>query len=76
MGRKITVYLTDEELTKLEDLCKANGQNNNSRIIKLAISKLHADAGALKEHKAGILKEHSLTKGYHGKVIEIEGLKT
>jgi len=42
LGKRLEVYLTNEEARKLEELCEVNG-NNKSRLIKNAISILHAN---------------------------------
>lgn len=51
MGRVIQIYLTNEELKKMRDLCKAYGENSNSRIVKLAIAELHVHCDTLKSHR-------------------------
>ena len=67
MGKPITVYLTDEELKKMQELCDKTG-DCPSRIVKLAITELHVHADTLKTHRP-------LSKLFaHEPVIVIEGL--
>ena len=51
MGQKITVYLTDGELDKMKELCAAYGEDNKSRIVKIAISELHVNCDTLAVHR-------------------------
>ena len=50
MGKAMTVYLTDEELKKMKDLCDNSGECP-SRIVKIAIGELHVNADTLKTHR-------------------------
>ena len=68
LGKKLTVYLTDAELKKMQDLCDATG-DCPSRIVKLAITELHVNADTLKTHRP----LRKLIR--HEPVIVIEGLK-
>lgn len=50
MGKRLEVYLTNEEAQKMKELCDAL-DTNQSRIVKLAISELHVNADTLKIHR-------------------------
>jgi hypothetical protein len=41
MGEYVTVYLTTEELNKVKELSEFYGEESRSRILKLALAKLH-----------------------------------
>lgn len=41
MGETITVYLTNNEMENLRELCEFYGEQSQSRVVKLAIVKLH-----------------------------------
>jgi hypothetical protein len=69
MGKKITVYLTDDETKMLEDVCKKPLTDNQSRAIKVSLSLLWD----ICEHGFGngTLHKHGLDE-YVGKINEIE----
>lgn len=55
LGKRLEVYLTNEEARKLEELCELNG-NSQSRIVKDAISMLHTNGHSSGEHNGQELR--------------------
>jgi len=55
MGKRLEVYLTNEEAQKLEELCEVNGCTQ-SHLVKYAISEMHANGHGSGEHNGHDLR--------------------